>query len=70
MNFEYEIGSAQKLKIAILDLKSINLFNLDLGLISAGQHSTILDISSLNAGMYMIHLEGEKGRLVGKLIVN
>ena len=67
---DYDLEETQRIRVSIFNLSGQQILSLDQGTRTEGSHSLELDVSTLNAGMYMIHLEGEKGRFVRKLIVN
>ncbi len=70
VNLDYTINDAQSVRISLVSIEGRELRTLFQGSRSIGEYNLNFDITDLNSGIYFVHITGERGRLVEKLVVN
>ncbi|HEY3385337.1 MAG TPA: T9SS type A sorting domain-containing protein [Saprospiraceae bacterium] len=63
------INSPDQVKMDMVHLNGKVIINKEMDLLQPGQHTFSLDTSTVPAGMYFIHLSGNKGRISQKVFV-
>jgi hypothetical protein len=65
----YNFGKSAQVEVSIIDLNGRIIQRKDFGMLSSGQHTLNMDISSLKHGIYLVQLTNGDQALSNKLIV-
>ena len=66
---QFALQNASNTSIDIISLSGQLVKSEDLGMMSSGSHHTIMDISDLQPGMYLVSLNSQGSRLIKKLVI-
>ncbi len=66
---DYSLSKLSNVTISIYDVTGKLLSSMNEGLLSSGSHFQMLDVSKLNAGVYMVAIESNEVKTTQKLIV-
>jgi hypothetical protein len=66
---QFALKNASNTSIDIISLNGQLVKSEDLGMKEAGSHHTIMDISNLQPGMYLVSLNSQGSRLIKKLVI-
>lgn len=66
---QFALQNASNTSIDIISLNGQLVKSENLGMMSSGSHHTIMDISDLQPGMYLVSLNSQGSRLIKKLVI-
>ncbi len=69
VNINFSLAQAGNVEIALFDVTGKQVENVKLENLQAGSHSTKMDVSSLNAGIYMYSVKANNAQAFSKLTV-
>jgi len=64
------LTAAQKVRIDMYNVVGENVYSIDKGQLSSGEHKVVLSADELPAGVYFITLTTEEGRISKRVVVN
>ncbi|MBL7890025.1 MAG: T9SS type A sorting domain-containing protein [Bacteroidia bacterium] len=67
---EVNLTENQNVKVDVYNVVGQNVFSVNKGTLSTGEHKIALNAEELPAGMYFITLTTEKGRITKRVSVN
>ncbi len=70
LNVEFNLVSSQRVSIDVLDLTGRLVISRDLGVLPAGYSLQQVDLSGHSEGLYLLNMNVNEGRVVGKFTVN
>ncbi|MBI3512452.1 MAG: T9SS type A sorting domain-containing protein [Bacteroidetes bacterium] len=69
VNFNFDLREQKNVKLEIYNMLGENISTLDMGTIAAGEHRTLVDVSSMEAGIYFYRYTAGKQLVSGKFTV-
>ncbi|MCZ4408663.1 Omp28-related outer membrane protein [Cryomorphaceae bacterium 1068] len=70
LNVEFNLVSSQRVSIDVLDLTGRLIISKDLGVLPAGYSLQQINLSGQSEGLYLLNMNVNDGRVVGKFTVN
>jgi hypothetical protein len=70
LNVEFNLVSSQRVSLDVLDLTGRLVISKDLGVLPAGYSLQQIDLSGHSQGLYLMNMNVNDGRVVGKFTVN
>ncbi len=69
LNFQFTLEQEEQVQYSLIDPLGREIFNVDEGIESSGQKEYILDLSTLNAGIYYLSVELRSLKTIEKIII-